>query len=79
MLLFARGKLAMDSTAQCCSCMLGTCHWAQVVNSPMILADPGMLEKVEGLDELPVMDAPLEPVRTVAENAPTYPRRLGSL
>ena len=45
----------------------------------MILADPGMLDKVEGLDELPVMDAPLEQqqVRTVAEYTPSY-QLLGS-
>ena len=32
----------------------------QVVNSPMLLADPSTLDKLEGLEALPVMDAPLE-------------------
>eukprot|EP00439_Symbiodinium_sp_Y106_P063596 s756_g9.t2 len=52
------------------------CYLREVVNSPMILADPGMLEKVEGLDELPVMDAPLEQYIHACSKLGTRPRPL---
>ncbi|OLP79682.1 hypothetical protein AK812_SmicGene39997 [Symbiodinium microadriaticum] len=44
------------------------CYLREVVNSPMILADPGMLDKVEGLDELPVMVELVEEV-DLSDNA----------
>ncbi|CAE7834895.1 unnamed protein product, partial [Symbiodinium microadriaticum] len=52
------------------------CYLREVVNSPMILADPGMLDKVEGLDELPVMDAPLEQYIHACSKLGTRPRPL---
>ncbi|CAE7292299.1 ccsA [Symbiodinium natans] len=58
------------------SCFSWCCYLREVVNSPVMLADPTMLDKVDGLDELPVMDAPLEQYLHACSKLGTRPRPL---
>ncbi|CAE7476125.1 unnamed protein product [Symbiodinium pilosum] len=58
------------------SCFNWCCYLREVVNSPMLLADPSKFDKLEGLEELPVMDSPLEQYLHACSKLGTRPRPL---